>query len=266
MTELRDTEKEIVTMARRLKLTYLRDNVVELMETASSTKMTPRETLEYILRKEVIQRDSKRIATAHIKAHFPFEATMEGFDMSVQPSLDPGTIRELQKLEWIQQGENVVFLGPSGVGKTHLSIALGQLALEHGYSVKFYNTLRLVEQLERMYQMKELDQGIKEINKYKIIILDELGFLPMEPAQGQILLRLISSRYEKKKSIIVTSNKTPAEWGVCFGDAAAATAALDRLLHHCTPVSIMGDSYRTKECMLKKINKDSCISIQGNQG
>lgn len=138
--------------------------------------------------------------------------------MAFQPSIDPGKIRDLVSLEWVSSGENVVLIGPSGVGKTHLSIALGQLALQRGISVRFYPVIRLVEQLEKAYKAGTIDDKIREVNKPKLLILDELGFIPFTPLQGQLLFELISARYEKK-SIIVTSNKMPGEWGTVFGDA-----------------------------------------------
>ena len=164
----------------------------------------------------------------------------------MQPSIDPGKRRDLVSLEWVSSGEKVGLIGPSGVGKTHLSIALGQLALQRGISVRFYPVIRLVEQLEKAYKSGTIDEKIREVNKPKLLILDELGFIPFTPLQGQLFFELISARYEKK-SIIVTSNKMPGEWGTVFGDAAAATASLDRLLHHCTPMLISGESYRTRE-------------------
>lgn len=246
MGELRPTDVRLTEMAARLRLTYTRDHLVELVETAAKSHMTPRETLEYVFKKEVAQRDENRVRLAQMSAHFPFVATMEGFDMAFQPSIDPGKRRDLVSLEWVTSGENVVLIGPSGVGKTHLSIALGQLALQRGISVRFYPVIRLVEQLEKAYKAGTIDEKIREVNKQKLLILDELGFIPFTPLQGQLLFELISARYEKK-SIIVTSNKMPGEWGTVFGDAAAATASLDRLLHHCTPMLISGESYRTRE-------------------
>ena len=120
------------------------------------------------------------------------------------------------------------------------------LALEQGISVRFYSVIKLVEYLEKAYIAWNFEQVFKDVNRPKLLILDELGFMPLTPRQGQILFQLISSRYERK-NIIVTSNRTPSEWGTIFGDAAAASAALDRLIHHRTPVAIMGDSYRARE-------------------
>ena len=134
MGELRPADVQLTEMAARLRLTYTRDHLVE---TAATSHMTPRETLEYVFRKEIEQRDGNRVRLAQMSAHFPFAATMDGFDMSFQPSIDPGKIRELVSLGWVVSGENVILIGPSGVGKTHLSIALGHLPCREAFRFVF---------------------------------------------------------------------------------------------------------------------------------
>ena len=238
MGELRPADVQLTEMAACLRLTYTRDHLVELVETEATGHMTPRGTLEYVFRKEIEQHDGNRVRLVQMSAHLPFAAAMDGFDMSFQPSIDPGKIRGLVSLGWVISGENVILIDPFGVGKTHLSIALGQLA--------FYSVTRLVEQMEKAYKAGIFDEKIRDVKKSKLLITDELGYIPFTPLQGQLLFELISARYEKK-SIIVTSNKMPGEWGTVFGDAAAATASLDRLLHHCTPMLIQGESYRTRK-------------------
>lgn len=138
----RETDLKLAKMAARLKLTLMRDNMEFMLRTVSEAKMTPRETLEYFFSKEIEQRESNRVKLALMAAHFPRICTLEGFDMQAQPSLDPGIIRELSKLEWIENGENVLFLGPPGVGKSHLAIALGRLAIQKGLSVLFISAVR----------------------------------------------------------------------------------------------------------------------------
>ena len=247
----RPSDVRLKEMAARLKLTYIRDHFDELLATAAEAKMTPRETLDLFFEREIRQRDINRSRLATMAAHFPFEATFESFDMSAQPALHPGVIRELEKMEWVDAGENVVFMGPSGVGKTHLAIALGKRAIATNRSVRFYSAVRLIALLKEASSRGNLHEELREINRVKLLIIDELGYLPMTPADAQLLFQLVALRYEKK-SIVVTTNHAPRDWGLIFGDAAAATAVLDRLLHHCTPVTILGDSYRLRSSRLRQ--------------
>lgn len=248
----RETDKKLIEMSARLRLTWMRDNMETMLQTVTSAKMTPRETLEYILGKEVAQRDQNRCKIALMAAHFPRMCTLEGFDMSAVPNLDPGVIRELSKLEWIDNAENVLFLGPPGVGKTHLAIALGRLAITKGHSVFFTSATALMEGLKKAKQEGNLQQKLNAVNKAKLLIIDELGYLPFEGEVGHLMFQLICKRYETK-SIIITSNRSISDWGLIFGDPTAASAILDRLLHHCTPVTISGDSYRIKDGIKSKL-------------
>ena len=249
---MRPSDARLKEMAARLKLTYIRDHLDELLEAAAGMKMTPRETLSLFFEQEIEQRDINRSRLATMAAHFPFEATFESFDMSAQPALHPGVIRELEKLEWVDAGENVIFMGPSGVGKTHLAIALGKRAIAGNRSVRFYSAVRLLALLREAADRGNLHAELREINRVKLLIIDELGYLPMTPADARLLFQLVAIRYEKK-SIVVTTNHAPRDWGQVFGDAAAATAVLDRLLHHCIPVTILGDSYRLRSSRLRQM-------------
>lgn len=245
------TDERLSGMAARLRLAYMRDHLAEMMKDASDAGMTPRETLEYMLSREVEQRESNRIRISTMAAHFPRPCTLESFDFSAQPTLDPGIIRDLARMEWIDAGGNVLFLGPPGVGKTHLAIALGRLAVQKGDSVLFISASRLMSGLEKACKEGALLEKLATLYKPRLLIIDELGYLPFPDQAASLFFQLVSRRYEHK-SILITCNRSLNDWGRIFGDSTVATAILDRLLHHCTPVTIIGDSYRIKEAKKKK--------------
>ena len=245
MTE-RKTGEAIRQKASRLRLTFVRDHVAEVLDIADKTKMTPREVIDYVFGKEIEQRDVNRYKQALMAAHFPAVKTLEDFDFSKQPSINPGVIRELKSLEWLEAGENVTLFGPPGVGKTHLALGLGRLAVEHGYTVRFYSAATLLGLLEKAVRDGTLEAKLKELSKPQLLIVDEIGYLPYTPEAARLFFLVVSRRYEKK-SLITTSNRPPSEWGLIFADSTAATAILDRLLHHCTVLTIRGESYRLLE-------------------
>lgn len=251
---LKETDAGISRKADRLRLTFLRDHLTEVLETINAAHMTVRDGLDYALGKEVEQRDANHFKQSLHVAHFPTIKKLEDFDFSAQPSIDPGVINELSKLEWISAGENVAFFGAPGVGKTHLALALGYKALEHNYSVRFYPAAALLALLEKASREGCLEAKLKEINKYQLLIIDEIGYLPFLPSAAHVLYQLVSRRYEKK-SIMITSNRPPSEWHLIFADQAAATSILDRLLHHSTALSILGSSYRMREHRREAVNK-----------
>lgn len=245
MTE-RKTDEAIRQKASRLRLTFVRDHVTEVLDIADKTKMTPREVIDYVFGKEIEQRDVNRYKQALMAAHFPAVKTLEDFDFSKQPSINPGVIRELKSLEWLEAGENVTLFGPPGVGKTHLALGLGRLAVEHGYTVRFYSAATLLGLLEKAVRDGTLEAKLKELSKPQLLIVDEIGYLPYTPEAARLFFLVVSRRYEKK-SLITTSNRPPSEWRLIFADSTAATAILDRLLHHCTVLTIRGESYRLLE-------------------
>ena len=245
MTE-RKSHVALKKKASRLKLAYTRDHLDDMIQQAVDAKMTPFEVLDFFFSKECTQRNANHYKQAMQVAHFPCVKTLEGFDFSKQPSIDPGVIRELEKLDWIDAGENVALFGAPGVGKTHLAIAFGRLAVERGYSVRFYSAANLMALLEKASRDGTLEVKLKELSKASLLIVDEIGYLPYTPEVARLFFLLVTRRYEKK-SILITSNRPPSEWKLIFADATATTAILDRLLHHCTAITIRGDSYRLLE-------------------
>lgn len=232
-------------------LTYLKLETIDAildptLERAMSEHLSPLETIGYLLEMEWKNRVNSTISTRMRYAGFPVKKRIDEFDFSFQPSIDPTLIRDLNTLRFIQQAENVVFLGPPGVGKTHLAIGLGITAIEAGFQVLFINASILIEKLKEAYRQDQLDRFLKKLAKPKLLIIDEIGYLPFDSAAAYCFFQLISRRYERT-STIFTSNKSFGDWGEIFQDHVIAAAILDRILHHCTTMNIKGDSYRMKD-------------------
>lgn len=246
MTVEKTSIQEISSMARQLRLTLIGEQTEELLQSVGEAKMNPREILAYLFSKELERRHKYRLRMGIMSAHFSMHRTLDGFDFNVQPSIDPGRIRDLALSEWVGKAQNLLLQGPPGVGKTHLVIGLGIEAINRGYSVKFTTASQLVTQLLKAQKTGILEEKLTELCKPKLLIIDEFGYLPMQAESAHILFDLFNRRYGNR-SIAITSNRPIGEWGLILNDPTAATAILDRFLHHSHVLTINGDSYRLLE-------------------
>jgi DNA replication protein DnaC len=239
-------EERILAALKRLQLTHLRETLAAVLSQAAKEEWTYLEFLDQILRREVDAKQGKRIRMGMQIAHFPCVRTIEGFDFAFQPSADERLIRELSTGNFIAHCENVLIFGPPGVGKSHLAIGLGRKIVEQGHTVRFTTATALLATLGKAETEGGLSDKLTEFCKPRLLIIDELGYLPFERPAAHLFFQLVSRRYEKG-SLLVTTNQRVSEWGIVFGDEVLATAILDRLLHHSHTLLITGESYRLRE-------------------
>jgi DNA replication protein DnaC len=230
------------------QLTLVQADVLleSLLERAAKEQPAYADFLLEVLTTEKEFRTTRIMQTRTRMASLPYAKTLAQFDFLFQPSIDERQIKELQTLRFISESGNVILLGPPGVGKTHIAVGLAMEAIRGGFGAYFVTANDLVNDLGKAAREGKLDQRMRQYTRPKVLIVDEVGYLPLDPIGATIFFQLVSARYERG-SIILTSNKSYTDWGAVFGDQTIAAAILDRLLHHSTTINIRGESYRLKE-------------------
>jgi DNA replication protein DnaC len=254
------TSERLQDNLQRLKLCRAAAVLDTIATEAETNKSSYLAFLDHLLEEEVAAKDSRRVQTAMKTAGLPSAKTIEEYDFSFHPHLDKKMVMELFDLSFIAKHENVVFLGPPGVGKTHLAISLAIKACHHGFKVYFTTMETLIKKLKESGQSRH-----KAYLSSSLVVVDEVGYLSVNTQEAYLFFQFISHRYERS-STIITSNKSFGDWQELFGDPVIATAILDRLLHHCRVVNIKGHSYRLRgHSITTSIVKEQGEKQIGNQ-
>lgn len=239
---------KLLNNLEELKLTALKENLPVYADMVSNKEKSFIEAMYELTDKERTFRRERLMNNSVKTAGFPYLKKFDDYDFSFQPSLNKETIEDLLSLRFVENKENIIFVGSPGTGKTHLATSIGIEAALHGYGVHFVTCQKLMNDLSMAIEENRLEKRLKQYAGYKVLIIDEIGYITMDTTQANLFFQLISRRYERK-STIFTTNKSLSKWVEIFSDPIITNAILDRLLHHCHLINIIGPSYRTKDIL-----------------
>ncbi len=236
-------------LLKELRLHAIHQHWEALAQQAMDKDWTPEEYLATLCEEEVALRYQKRIQRFTHEAKLPPGKSLASFDFKAIPAIKKSAIeKKLKDTQWVQRAENLLFFGASGVGKTHLAAAIGYGLIEKGIRVKFYNTTSLIQLLQKARNELAVVEALTRLDKYAVIILDDIGYVKKSEVETQVLFELIDHRYESG-SLIITSNQPFSQWDQLFDDNMMTIAAIDRIVHHSTVIDCQGDSFRKKHAL-----------------
>lgn len=248
VTAMADEKSEFARLMgnlARLKLAKMAEDLPAYMADPASTEKTAVRVMRELTDAEIAARDARAAESNFALSHFPCRKELSSFDFAYQPSVDRARVMELATLRFVEDGSNVLLIGSSGVGKTHIAIGLGMEATRSHIPTYFIHFRDLVLRLRRALAEGREESTVKNLNRYRLLIIDEIGYFPVDKTVAGLFFQLIAGRYERR-STIVTTNQRLSKWGEVFADPVIANAIIDRLVHHSSIIRITGRSYRIK--------------------
>lgn len=242
-------------LLKELRLSAMRQQWEALARQATNKDWTPEDYLATLCEEEVALRYQKRIQRYTHEAKLPPGKSLASFDFKVIPAVKKSRIEQkIKDTHWVHRAENLLFFGPSGVGKTHLAAGIGYALIEKGFRVRYFNTTALIQLLQKARDELSVIEALSRLDKYPVLILDDIGYVKKSEIETQVLFELIAHRYESG-SLIITSNQPFSQWDKLFDDNMMTVAAIDRVVHHSTIIECQGDSFRKQQALKKGESK-----------